>query len=352
MAQGSLCPPPSTTPRQSLMDTRGRSPLDKRRRFTKGGALMPTIEPIYLVDPPEQPQQQQPQSRIQRQRSSEDLTQSLGLHSHQQPQPQPQKSSEDLTETCTQDETWEERWKRELDEESSIEEDTQQYCMRILTQEEEDFPHGKGTCHCFQFAKERRTANLMECISHMEEQAAVAEQEEEDEQEVNESDESLDASQILYEPWDLGAPRMCCSKRKRNEAAAAEQDSQHEKAAEFDTRGIPGQPPTMSYAAHTADPDAQAAVAEKNSQRDKDPQHQEHALRVEHTQPDTQGDQDSQKTWTPRSFSWSSPQEDQDTQDSMMVWPDTQGDQDSQDSVEVLLMDLPDTCTGFRGFFH
>ena len=362
MAQGSLCPPPSTTPRQSLMDTRGRSPLDKRRRFTKGGALMPTIEPIYLVDPPEQPQQQQPQSRIQRQRSSEDLTQSLGLHSQQQPQPQPQpqKSSEDLTETatkdssidcyetCTQDETWEERWKRELDEESSIEEDTQQYCMRILTQEEEDFPHGKGTCHCFQFAKERRTANLMECISHMEEQAAVAEQEEEDEQEVNESDESLDASQILYEPWDLGAPRMCCSKRKRNEAAAAEQDSQHEKAAEFDTRGIPGQPPTMSYAAHTADPDAQAAVAEKNSQRDKDPQHQEHALRVEDTQPDTQGDQDSQKTWTPRSFSWSSPQEDQDTQDSMMVWPDTQGDQDSQDSVEVLLMDLPDTCTGLR----
>ena len=145
---------------------------------------------------------------------------------------------------------------------------------------------------------------------------------------------------------------MCCWKRKRNEAAAAEQDSQHEKAAEFDTRGIPGQPPTMSYAAHTADPDAQAAVAEKNSQRDKDPQHQEHALRVEHTQPDTQGDQDSQKTWTPRSFSWSSPQEDQDTQDSMMVWPDTQGNQDSQDSVEVLLMDLPDTCTGFRGFIH
>ena len=382
LAQGSLCPPPSTTPRQRLMDTRGRSPLDKRRRFTKGGALMPTIEPIYLVDPPEQPQQQQPQSRIQRQRSSEDLTQSLGLHSHQQPQPQPQpqKSSEDLTETCTQDETWEERWKRELDEESSIEEDTQQYCMRILTQEEQDFPHGKGTCHCFQFSQERRTANLMECISHMEEQAAVAEQEEEDEQEVNESDESLDASQILYEPWDLGAPRMCCSKRKRNEAAAAEQDSQHEKAAEFDTRGIPGQPPTMSYAAHTASiawsyprlhsvvaspmfcrspghhvkdtQNAQAAVAEKNSQRDKDPQHQEHALRVEDTQPDTQGDQDSHKTWTPRSFSWSSPQEDQDTQDSMMVWPDTQGDQDSQDSVEVLLMDLPDTCTGFRGFIH
>ena len=333
------------------MDTQGRSPLYKRRRFTKGGALMPTIAPVYPADPPEQPQQQQPQSRIQRQRSSEDLTQSLGLHSHQQPQPQPQKSSEDLTETCTQDETWEERWKRELDEESSIEEDTQQYCMRILTQEEEDFPHGKGTCHCFQFSQERRTANLMECISHMEEQAAVAEQEEEDEQEVNESDESLDATQILYEPLDLGAPRMCCSSRKSDEAAAAEQDSQHEKAAEFDK------------VTHTL----QHILASHPPS----PQHQEHALRVEDTQPDTQQDtqqhkecrgadvmlgsdvsDDTQKTWTPRSFSWSSPQEDQDTQDSMMVWPDTQGNQDSQDSVEVLLMDLPDTCTGFRGFFH
>ena len=61
------------------MDTRGRSPLDKRRRFTKGGALMPTIEPIYLVDPPEQPQQQQPQSRIQRQDASE-LLPFGGLH--------------------------------------------------------------------------------------------------------------------------------------------------------------------------------------------------------------------------------------------------------------------------------
>ena len=150
LAQGSLCLPPSTTPRQSLMDTQGRSPLYKRRRFTKGGALMPTIAPVYPADPPEQPQQQQPQSRIQRQKASEDLTQSLGLDSHQQPQPQPQpqKSSADLTETCTQDETWEERWKRELDEESSIEEDTQQYCMRILTEEEQDFPHGKHTCHC------------------------------------------------------------------------------------------------------------------------------------------------------------------------------------------------------------
>ena len=94
LAQGSLCLPPSTTPRQSLMDTRGRSPLYKRRRFTKGGALVPTIEPVYPVDPPEQPQQQQPQSRIQRQNASEDLTQSLGLDSHQQPQPQPQPQSQ------------------------------------------------------------------------------------------------------------------------------------------------------------------------------------------------------------------------------------------------------------------
>ena len=291
---------------------------------------MPTIEPVYPVDPPEQPQQQQPQSRIQRQNASEDLTQSLGLDSHQQPQPQPQpqKSSADLTETCTQDETWEERWKRELDEESSIEEDTQQYCMRILTEEEQDFPHGKNTCHCFQFSQERRTANLMDCISHMERiEAAVAEQEEEDSW-INESDESLDATQILYEPLDLGAPRMCCSSRKSDEAAAAEQDSQHEKAADFDK------------VTHTLQ---QILASHPPS-----PQHQEHALRVEDTQPDTQGDQDSQKTWTPRSFSWSSPQEDQDTQDSLMVWPDTQGDQDSQDSVEVLLMDLPDTCTGLR----
>ena len=310
---------------------------------------MPTIAPVYPADPPEQPQQQQPQSRIQRQKASEDLTQSLGLDSHQQPQPQPQpqKSSADLTETCTQDETWEERWKRELDEESSIEEDTQQYCMRILTEEEQDFPHGKNTCHCFQFSQERRTANLMDCISHMERiEAAVAEQEEEDSW-INESDESLDATQILYEPLDLGAPRMCCSSRKSDEAAAAEQDSQHEKAAEFDK------------VTHTL----QHILASHPPS----PQHQEHALRVEDTQPDTQQDtqqhkecrgadvmlgsdvsDDTQKTWTPRSFSWSSPQEDQDTQDSLMVWPDTQADQDSQDSVEVLLMDLPDTCTGLR----
>ena len=426
MAQGSLCLPPSTTPRQSLMDTRGRSPLHKRRRLGDLAAayahLMPSLEPIYPVD--HSSQQQQPQSRIQRQDASEDLTQSPGLHSQQQPQPQPQKSSEDLTETatkdssidcyetCTQDETWEERWKRELDEEESIEEDTQQYCMRSLDEEEKDTPHGEFTCHCKFLSQEERTAWLMDDISHMEKLAAVAEQE--DEQAAEEKDESrsapptsptppsseaesMDAIQILKEPLDPGAPRMCCLMRKRNQAAAAEQDSQHEKAAEFDTRWIPGQPPTMSYAAHTADPEAssivvssprlqtvaaspirsrstqnvQAAVAEKKSQRDKDPQHQEHALRVEDTQPDTQQDtqqhtecrcadvmlgsevsDDTQKTWTPRSFSWSSPQEDQDTQDSMMVWPETQGDQDSQDSVEVLMMDLPDFCTGMRGFIH
>ena len=104
----------------------------------------------------------------------------------------------------------------------------------------------------------------------------------------------MDFSQILNEPIDPGAgltfirsriqggqsdsPRMCCWKGKRNEAAVAEKDSD-----------------------------------------------------------------DSQKTWTPLSnFSCFSPQEDEDTQDSMMVQPETQPDQDSQDSVEVLMMDLPD----------
>ena len=165
LAQVSLCLLSATTPRQSLMDTRQQRHRHRKRRLDDVyERLMPSLEPIYPVDPPESQlpedeaviesvglgglhSHQQPQSRTQyaRQQSSEDLTEDLtesfGLPSHQHlnapvfPQPglltsdpieehrrrarqrlldsaelqtrmkqyKRQKSSEDLTETATKD---------------------------------------------------------------------------------------------------------------------------------------------------------------------------------------------------------------------------------------------------------